>query len=183
VISEQTHAIETQLGWEREGELPARGSSESGAPLAFRLASIAKTLRLTPEQLLLFEPFPAYHLRTNAFIVERRLFNSLRTRPVRRKMDAWLMESGRQSFTRQIQRQGLRTLVVGRDGRSFDHQQWPLSRTLWNYDQEGLLVADNQTRTYQLGSIERRRMLSALAWADAARPQAASTPADSPVLP
>lgn len=171
-VRRQIYAIESQLGREREGELLAQAMPAGRAPLSFRLASIAKTLRLLPEQLLLFEPFPAYHLRTNAFIVERELFASLHTRPVRRKMDAWVMESGRESFTRQVQRRGLQTLVIDRDGRTYDPEQWPLSRTFWQRDQEGLLVADNQTRAYQLGSIERRRTLSALAWASASKPVA-----------
>ncbi|MGH2831466.1 MAG: hypothetical protein ACRDK2_01720, partial [Solirubrobacteraceae bacterium] len=151
-VRRQMYAIESQLGREREGELPGRAAPVGSAPLSFKLASIAKTLRLLPEQLLLFEPFPAQHLRTNAFIVERELFASLRTRPMRRKMDAWVMESGRESFTRQVQRRGLHTLVVDRDGLTYDQEQWPLSRTFWQLNQEGLLVADNQTRAYQLGS-------------------------------
>lgn len=164
--------IESQLGQEREGTLPQEGTTSGKAPLSFKLASIARTLRLVPEQLFLFEPFPAHHLRTNAFIVERELFASLRTRPVRRKVDAWVMESGRESFTRQVQRRGLRTLVVDREGRTYDQESWPLSQTFWQDGQQGLLVADNQTRAYQLGSIERRRLLSGLAWAEAANPVA-----------
>ena len=172
-LRRQMFEIEQQLGLEREGEMPLASERAGRLPLGFRVASIARQLRLLPDQLLLFEPFPSYHVRTNAFIVERELLGSLRTRPVRRKMDAYVMESGRESFTRQIQRRGLRTLVVDRDGSTYDRELWPRSRTLWQGDQEGLLVADNQTRGYQLGGIERRRMLSALAWADAAEPAVA----------
>ncbi len=171
-LRRQIYAVESQLGVEREGELPEQAAQAGRAPLSFKLASIAKTLRLLPEQLLLFEPFPAYHLRTNAFIVERSLFSSLRTRPVRRKMDAWVMESGRDSFTRQVQRRGLRTLVVDSEGATYEPDQWARSATFWQRGQERLLIADNQTRSYELGPFERRRVLAALAWADAAEPVA-----------
>jgi hypothetical protein len=171
-LRREMYAIETQLGREREGELLAQPASTGAAPLSFKAASIARTLRSLPEQLLLFEPFPAYHARTNAFIVERELFASLRVRRLRRKMDAWVMESGRASFTRQIERLGMRALVVDREGDTYDRERWPASRTFWQSRQQGLMVADNQTRAYELGTLERRQMLSALAWAGSAEPEA-----------
>ena len=73
---------------------------------------------------------------------------------------------------------GMRTLVVARDGAFYDHPEWPVSRTFWQGDQQGLLVADNQTRSYANGSYDRRRLLSAFAWG----PEAAPTPPpESPV--
>jgi hypothetical protein len=74
---------------------------------------------------------------------------------------------------------GLRTLVVARDGEFYDHPEWARSRTLWQGDQEGLLIGDNQTRMYARGGIERRRLLSAFAWGRMADPFVA-VPADRP---
>ena len=74
----------------------------------------------------------------------------LHWRAVCRKQDAYLIEHGRQSITRQIQRMGLRTLVVDRDGTSYDHDKWYLSGTFWQRDQEGLLIDDNQTQSSEL---------------------------------
>ena len=85
-------------------------------------------------------------------------------------MDAYRLENGRHNLTRQVQAMGLRTLVVARDGSRYDPEQWPLSRTLWQGDQEGLLVADNQTRSYAVGGLERRRLLSGFAWGPRADP-------------
>ncbi len=62
-------------------------------------------------------------------------------------------------------------LVADRDGAVYDQEQWPLSRTLWQRDQEGLMVADNQTRSYAHGDMERRRLLSAFAWGRQADPR------------
>ncbi len=153
------------IGAERNGAVePTDGES----PSCPRAPSLPDRLRgifpAVPEQLIRFGGFPAHHLRTNAFMLERATFTSLRMGRITRKMDAYSLESGRNNITRQIQRRGLRALVVARDGGLYDHEQWPRSRTLWLSDQEGLLVADNQTHLYSNGPPERRRLLSAFAW-------------------
>lgn len=132
--------------------------------------STLRSFRPMPEQLLRFAPFPAYHVRTNAFMLDRATFARLRLRPLVRKMDAYLLESGRASFTSQVQRMGLRTLVVARDGGFYDHPDWYAGETFWQGEQDGLLVADNQTRSYANGSYDRRRLLSAFAWGPESAP-------------
>jgi hypothetical protein len=171
VAREQMREIELELdGW----RAPAGAlTSERELPRRTLVGSVLSTLRSfgpMPEQLLRFAPFPAYHLRTNAFMLDRSTFARLRLRPLVRKMDAYLLESGRTSFTSQIQKMGLRTLVVARDGAFYDHPEWPASRTFWQDDQQGLLVADNQTRSYANGSYDRRRLLSAFAWGPESAP-------------
>jgi hypothetical protein len=89
---------------------------------------------------------------------------------IRGKMDAYALESGRASITRQAQRLGLRTVVVDRAGAAYDPERWHHSRTLWQGDQEGLLVADNQTLAYARGDLQRRRLLSGFAWGSDADP-------------
>ncbi len=123
-----------------------------------------------PEQILAFEPFPAHHIRTNAFMISHATLAGLSLHPVRDKFDAYLLENGRRSITRQVQRLGLRTVVVDRAGRTYDHKEWHRSRTLWQGAQEGLLVADNQTRSYLAGDVNRRRLLSGFAWGASADP-------------
>ncbi len=123
-----------------------------------------------PEQILAFRPFPAYHIRTNAFMVSHATLAGLHLHPVRGKFDAYLLENGRRSITRQVQDLGLRTLVVDRAGDTYDHDDWHRSNTLWQGIQEGLLVADNQTRSYIAGDASRRRLLSSFAWGRSADP-------------
>lgn len=179
VAREQFIAIEREradaalrLGLERPGE--KRTSSALAQPLRrSRLGSVAavlKTLPSIPEQLLRFPGFPAPHIRTNAFMVARSTFAKLRIGPVRRKMDAWVLESGKDNLTRQVQRLGLKVLVVDRCGDCHEVDRWHLSATFWQRDQGELLVADNQTRIYAHGSLERRRLLSAFAWGAQAAP-------------
>jgi hypothetical protein len=153
------------IGAERGGASPpADGGSPSSPQAPSLVARLRGVFPAVPEQLIRFGSFPAHHLRTNAFMAERSIFTSLRMGRIARKMDAYSLESGRNSITRQVQRQGLRTLVVARDGGLYDCEQWPESRTFWQGDQEGLMIADNQTRFYANGPPERQRLLSAFAW-------------------
>jgi hypothetical protein len=147
---------------ERTG-LAARSRWES---LRVKLRVLAEIF----EQTLAFERFPAYHLRTNAFMISHETLVRLRLRTIKRKMDAYRLENGRASITRQVQHLGLRTLVVDRAGAFYDHEEWDRSYTLWQGDQRGLLVADNQTRSYARGDESRRRVLSAFAWGVRADP-------------
>ena len=184
VAREQFIAIEREqqdsrarLGLRLAGAAPGADEHEDPPPrrsLAGSVMATLKTLPPMPEQLLRFEGFPAAHVRTNAFMVERTTFAALRTGAIKRKMDAWALESGRDSFTRQVERRELRALVVDRDGCCYEREQWQLSRTFWQGDQEGLMVADNQTRTYANGSFDRRRLLSAFAWGRSADPTPSS---------
>ena len=117
-----------------------------------------------------FPSFPAYHLRTNAFAIDRQLLLSLRLRHIDNKTDTYKVESGRRSLTAQIEGDGLKAVVCGRDGRAYLKEDWAASGTLWQRRQENLLVADNQTRSYESGDLARRQVLSRFAWGPSAEP-------------
>jgi hypothetical protein len=70
--------------------------------------------------------------------------------------------------------------VVARDGACYNHPDWSASATFWQGDQQNLLVADNQTRSYANGGLDRRRLLAAFAWGPDAAP---SPPADAKRMP
>jgi hypothetical protein len=70
---------------------------------------------------------------------------------------------------------GLNVLVVGRDGRAYSPEEWPQSNTFWQSNQENLLVADNQTRSYSNGSDYTRLVLAHYAWGRRASPADAPT--------
>ncbi len=55
----------------------------------------------------------------------------LRLHEVREKADAYALESGRHSLTRQVQRDGLRAVVVDRAGENYEQDRWHLSHTFW----------------------------------------------------
>ena len=108
--------------------------------------------------------FPAPHLRTNAFLIDRALLLSLRTGDLGDKRGAYRLESGRRSMTAQLAARGHPPVVVGRDGRGYQWQDWPASETFCRAEQANLLVSDNQTRRYDTASEEQRAVMSALAW-------------------
>jgi len=144
---------------------PAPRASPLGSMRARWLASWSMI-----EQLARFRGFPAVHLRTNAFMLERAVFGQLKLGSLKKKMDAYGLESGRNSITRQIQDMGLRPQVVDRQGSCFQPEAWPQSHTFWQGDQEQLLIADKQTYAYANGDFDRRQLLSALAWGPESNP-------------
>jgi hypothetical protein len=109
-------------------------------------------------------PFPNYHVRTNAFMISCETVKKIECRKMKSKLDAHRFESGKNGLTSQILKMGKTILVVGKDGIGYEKEKWHDSRTFWNVDQENLLVADNQTRDYQCGEADRRRYLSNIAW-------------------
>jgi len=119
-----------------------------------------------------FEPFPAHHVRTNGFLISRDVLRRIEPGRQRGKLDAWRLESGRRSLTRQVEAMSLSAVVVGRDGRAYAESEWAESNTYYQGDQENLIIADNQTTTYQDGDSELRTILSQFAWGPAANPSA-----------
>ena len=111
-----------------------------------------------------FKSFPNYHLRTNAFMISGEFMIKLAQPTIETKLDAYKFESGKKGLTRQILNMGADVLVVGKDGVGYEMKFWNISKTFWQAKQENLLVADNQTRSYQNGSLERRRYLTIVAW-------------------
>jgi hypothetical protein len=107
------------------------------------------------------------HVRTTGFMIGRELLLEMGLDAVRDKRTAYLQESGRASMTRHVQERGLRAVVVGRDGRSYDVDDWPLSRTFRIGEQENLLIADKQTRDYERAAPRTRRRLCRDSWGDA----------------
>jgi hypothetical protein len=117
-----------------------------------------------------FSAFPAVHVRSNCFLIDRDLLLSLRTGGVERKIDAYRLESGTHSITSQVRSLGRRTVLAGADGQIYDPADWPASETFWQGHQRNLLVADNQTDDYEHGHPGWRSVLSRYAWGEAAAP-------------
>jgi hypothetical protein len=155
---------------EVSAELAPTGETAEAAPGGRRAVTVLKALGNLPGQMLGFEPFPVPHLRTNAFCIEHATLTRVAWPEIRTKRDAYLLESGRHSLTRRVERLGLRAVVVDRAGEAYDSAEWHRSDTFWQRRQEGLLVADNQTRAYEQGGLERRRVLATMAWGREARP-------------
>lgn len=116
------------------------------------------------EQQDILTPFPNIHVRTNGFAVRRTDFLSVKAGLLDSKLACNQFEAGAHSMTRQLIERGLAAYVVGRDGRIFGKDTWPTSRTFRSGNQENLLITDNRTRHYQLGSSRHRTKVAVLSW-------------------
>lgn len=120
--------------------------------------------------------FPNTHIRTNAFMIERKRFLALDAGDMSTLESGNSFEAGPQGLTRQLGARGLKPVVVDREGRRFQVEEWPRSRTFRSGGQEALAVSDLRTFDYATGSAGKRRWLAELAWGDAAMPERASVP-------
>ena len=115
-----------------------------------------------------FTSFPNPHIRTNAFMIARDRMLGLQHGRIETKHAAYCFENGRRSMTRQLQRLGLKTLVVGRDGAAYDVLDWPRSNTFRHGEQRNLLVADNRTQSYLDADTMEQVRQERVAWGEQA---------------
>jgi hypothetical protein len=152
------------------GRLSATDSDSGDAPaLGSRLMAVLGDYAGVAYVQAGFRRFPAHHLRTNAFMIPTEIVRRLRIPRLRFKQQAWRLEAGRGSITTQLSAMDLRPVVVGSDGATYERDEWDRSATLWQEQQQNLLVADNQTDSYRLADSDLRRVLSGLAWGNRAR--------------
>jgi hypothetical protein len=147
------------------GLVGASGSWESQAEWVrgrprywpYQLAGLRRARRDYPR-------FPNPHVRTTGFMIDRGSLLEMALDRVHEKHAAYLLESGRQSITRQVSERGLHAVVVGRDGDAYGVEAWPQSHTYRSGEQENLLVEDNRTRDWHRASTRVRRRLTLDAW-------------------
>lgn len=120
--------------------------------------------------------FPAAHLRTNAFLVDRARWLALATEPANTKWDTYRLESGRRSITAQLRAAGTPPVVVDAHGVARRPEKWDRGDVLFQGGQQDLIVADNVTRTYASATTAQREVLSAFAWGEKARPCGGRSP-------
>lgn len=156
---ETTRQAFLELAREADGQIRDRGRIVAKLLFAGALARQART----------FLRFPAPHVRTNALAVRREILLAMRFPAIRSKLDAYRIESGRDSLTARVIERGLRAVVVGRDGVCYHPDRWANSETFWQGTQRNLLVADNRTEDYQRAEPQRRLLLARFAWGKDAR--------------
>jgi hypothetical protein len=154
------------------GEMQVEQGTIERPSVANSIRMRLRTLPNIPEELLGFRPFPSPHMRLTAFVITHAALSELRLFEIHVKGDTLALESGRDSFTAQIERMGCTSLVVDRAGAVYEPDQWYRSRTYLQGEQEGLLVAENHTLCYSDGNLARRQFLSRSAWGSFADPTA-----------
>jgi hypothetical protein len=153
-------------GWLRtlDGGLRKPDAGLVGVGGSFESAYSAAPFWLRPSRRRGFLPFPNPHLRSNGFMLERTVMLDLDWPTLRSKRDAWALESGRRSISRQIWERGLDVRVMGSDGVAYPSQRWHESATFRSGAQRNLLIADNRTRQYEEADVARKRRLEKMAW-------------------
>lgn len=114
-----------------------------------------------------YDRFPNPHVRTNTFVISRRLFLEVAQPVLRSKRDAEKYESGKQSLTRRIERLGLKAVVVGRDGVAYDSKSYRASHTFRTGNQCNALITDNRMQQYGTATAKDKRALRLVAWGTA----------------
>ncbi len=112
----------------------------------------------------LFKPFPNPHVRTTGFMVRRKEFIEMNFKFVANKFTAYQFENGRKSMTNFYLKEGLKVLVMDKNGKTYEPHDWYKSSTFWINDQENLLVSDNQTTIYENANDKERKLMTKLAW-------------------
>lgn len=104
---------------------------------------------------ILFKPKPNPHVRTNAFMIGRKLFLSIWPRFFFNKLHCYIFESGKNSMYNRIRKRGFicQPIHVG----LFD-----FGTMFRQGDQSNLVIFDNQCRRYQQASVEEKQFLSKL---------------------
>jgi hypothetical protein len=167
-VHDDRRAVQAQMRARASG---AGASEPSGTSEPTRtLRGMLRTSRDVSKRLTYFGPFPSPHVRTNGFALRAEALRMVKLGRQRDKFDAYRVEAGRRSLTRQVEAMGLRPVLVGRDGHRYETRDWPASATFCQRDQENLMIADNQTRAYAEGDVERRTVMSRFAWGPAAEP-------------
>jgi hypothetical protein len=172
------------LGWRLRSSASAGDFFQplaSGVPLDEQFERRWRTLIGTGrhfEDYARIRTFPNPHIRTNGFMLARRRLLELGFDTPTTKMHACFFESGMHGVTSRLRENGLGAIVVGKDGRGFDVQDWFRSNTYRLGDQSNLLITDNQTRRMSEMPPGSRLTHMRLAWGD----YAGAAPKDYPNL-
>ena len=59
---------------------------------------------------------------------------------------------------------GLKPMVVGKNKKGYEKNEWDTSNTFWRSAQENLLISDNQTRKYDAGDLDWKWRWEYFAW-------------------
>lgn len=113
-----------------------------------------------------FPNFPNPHIRSNCFMIERERLLDFGFSPLMEKMESCAFESGHRSMTMLARQNGQAALVVGKDGRGYDVDRWPESRTFRLADQANVIVTDNQVRMFNRLSLQERAVHVAMTWGE-----------------
>ena len=111
--------------------------------------------------------FPNPHIRTTGFLARAQDYlEACKGHDLTTKGGCHAFESGPQSLTHWFKTNNRPVAVVTKGGESYPTDKWPQSRTFRLAHQENLLIGDNRSRKYQVGTRKRRRHHATHSWGD-----------------
>lgn len=113
-----------------------------------------------------FPRFPNPHIRTNGFLISRDLLVGFDFNLKPDKESCAQFESGEAGLTHRVRASGLKPLLIGADGRSFDLAEWPKSDGFRLGDQRNVIAADNQVLSFSESDEWQRAWLTRVSWGD-----------------
>ena len=105
-----------------------------------------------------FSNFPNYHIRTNAFIIDRNLYIEYfnQKHKPKTKMDCYCYESGKFSLTNYICSNNYKLGILGKDNILYNKKDWNKSRTFCAQDTSNIIIRDKYDTYFKnLSSIKR----------------------------
>lgn len=125
-----------------------------------------------------FPAFPNPHIRSNVFMIGRESLLGCTFPSLETKMGCCAFESGSDSLTSRLRRQGKSTLVVDRNGVGYDVKDWWRSGTFRLGDQANLIASDNRSREFDQMTPGAKVTHARMTWGD----YLGAAPEDFPAL-
>lgn len=99
----------------------------------------------------LFYPFPNPHIRTTGFLIKgSEYLKFMNDKSIKSKIDAWKIESGKDSLTNHFKKLNFNIYVINSEGKKFSENKWKYSQT-YNYsDLNKSIISDKHIRKYHL---------------------------------
>ena len=109
--------------------------------------------------------FPNPHLRSNAFLIKAKDYlEFIKNKKINYKIQSLVLESGYNGFTNFFIKKKYKIKVLDRFGILYDIHSALLSKTFASYNQEGLIISDKQTRSYDKLDLKKKEKKRKQSW-------------------
>ena len=109
--------------------------------------------------------FPNPHIRSTAFLIKAKDFlEFIENKNISYKIQSIALESGYSGLTNFFKKKGYKIKILNRFGNLFDLEDGFFSKTFASYNQEGLIISDNQTRMYDKLSFNKKEKKRKQCW-------------------
>ncbi len=104
-----------------------------------------------------FYPFPNPHIRTTGFFIKGSQYSLfMNDKSIKSKIDAWKIESGKDSLTNFFKKLNFNIYIINSDGEKFSENKWKESQTYNYLNQKKSIISDRHIRKYNsLDKIEK----------------------------